>query len=42
MNNKYDVLIVGAGFAGATAVNILAHKNKKVLIVEKLNHIQIF
>ena len=37
---KYDYLIVGAGFAGAVAAERLASKhNKKVLIVEKRNHI---
>ncbi len=37
---KYDYLIVGAGFAGAVAAERLASQhNKKVLIVEKRNHI---
>lgn len=36
----YDYLIIGAGFAGAVAAERLAsQKNKKVLIVEKRNHI---
>ena len=37
---KYDYLIVGAGFSGAVmAERIASHLNKKVLIVEKRNHI---
>jgi UDP-galactopyranose mutase len=37
---KYNYLIVGAGFAGSVMAERLAsQKNKKVLIVEKRNHI---
>ncbi len=37
---KYDYLIVGAGFAGAVAAERLAmQQNKKILLVEKRNHI---
>ncbi len=37
---KYDYLIVGAGFAGAVmAERIASQLNKKVLVVEKRNHI---
>ncbi len=37
---KYDYLIVGAGFVGTVAAERLAsQQNKKVLIVEKRNHI---
>ncbi|MDP3148722.1 MAG: UDP-galactopyranose mutase [Ignavibacteria bacterium] len=37
---KYDYLIVGAGFAGAVMAERLASQsNKKVLIVEKRNHV---
>jgi len=37
---KYDYIIVGAGFAGAvTAERLASQQNKKVLIVEKRNHI---
>ena len=37
---KYDYIIVGAGFAGAVAAERLASQyNKKILIVEKRNHI---
>lgn len=31
---KYDVIVVGAGFAGATIANILANKGKKVLVID--------
>lgn len=37
--NNYDVIIVGAGFAGSTVANKLANKGKKVLVLEKRNHI---
>ena len=33
---KYDVIIVGAGFAGATLANKFSRDNKKVLICIKL------
>ena len=37
---KYDFMIVGAGFAGAVlAERIASQLNKKVLIVDKRNHI---
>ncbi|MEI7813103.1 MAG: NAD(P)-binding protein, partial [Ignavibacteria bacterium] len=37
---KYDYLIVGAGFAGAVmAERIATQLNKKVILVEKRNHI---
>ena len=37
---KYDYLIVGAGFAGSVmAERIASQLNKKVLLVEKRNHI---
>jgi UDP-galactopyranose mutase len=35
----FDYLVVGAGLAGAVMAERLASKNKKVLIVEKRNHI---
>jgi UDP-galactopyranose mutase len=35
----YDVIIVGAGTAGCVAARKLAEQNKKVLIIEKKNHI---
>ncbi len=34
-----DYLIVGAGITGITAANILANKNKKVVVLEKREHI---
>lgn len=33
-----DVIIIGAGFAGATVANVLANKGKNVLIIDKRNH----
>ena len=33
--NDYDVLIIGAGPAGATAAALLAEKGRKVLVLEK-------
>lgn len=38
-NNMKDVIIIGAGFAGATVANVLANKGKNVLIIDKRNHI---
>lgn len=35
----YDVIIVGAGFAGATLARKFADDNKKVLVLEKRSHI---
>lgn len=35
----YDILIVGAGFAGATMARLLADAGKRVLVIEKRNHI---
>ena len=32
---KYDYLIVGSGLFGATCANLLAKKNKKVLVIDK-------
>lgn len=38
--NKYDYLIVGSGFSGATIAELLATQlNKKILLVEKRDHI---
>ena len=36
---KYDYLIVGAGLFGATCANLLAKKGKKVLVIDRRNHI---
>ena len=35
----YDFIVVGAGFAGATCANILANAGKKVLVIDKRDHI---
>ena len=32
-NSMKDVIIIGAGFAGATVANVLANKGKDVLII---------
>jgi UDP-galactopyranose mutase len=36
---NWDVVVVGAGLAGATAARILAERDYTVLVVERLNHI---
>lgn len=36
---KYDYLIVGAGLFGATFANLAKKANKKVLVIDKRNHI---
>ena len=36
---EFDYLIVGAGFAGATAANLLAREGKKILLIDKNDHI---
>lgn len=35
----YDVIVVGAGFAGTVLAKKFANQNKKVLVIEKRNHI---
>lgn len=35
VTNMYDVIVVGAGFAGATVANRLASKSKKILVIDK-------
>ena len=37
--SNYDVIIVGAGFAGATVAQQCAEKGQKVLVIEKRKHI---
>lgn len=39
MNTKYDYLIVGAGLYGATFARLATDYGKKVLVVDKRNHI---
>lgn len=36
---RYDYLIVGAGFAGSVLAERLSSENKKVLLIDKRNHI---
>jgi UDP-galactopyranose mutase len=36
---KYDYVIIGAGLAGITMANLLANKDKKILVMEKRDHI---
>ena len=36
---KYDYIIVGAGLFGATFANLAKKDNKKVLVIDKRNHI---
>lgn len=36
---KYDYLIVGSGLFGATCANLLNKKGKKVLVIDRRNHI---
>lgn len=35
----FDVIVAGAGFAGAVAARILAENNKKVLVIERRRHV---
>lgn len=37
--NRFDYLIVGAGFAGSVCAAELARSGKKILIIDKRNHI---
>ena len=39
MNGNFDVLAVGAGYAGAVAARALAEKGKKVLVLERRDHV---
>jgi len=36
---KYDIWIAGAGYAGAVSARVLAEKGKKVLVLERRDHI---
>lgn len=39
MNNRYDFLIVGAGFFGATFARRVTDAGKKCLVIDKNNHV---
>lgn len=39
MKEQYDVLVVGAGYAGAVAARTLAEKGKRVLVLERRSHV---
>ena len=39
MKEQYDVLVVGAGYAGAVAARALAEKGKRVLVLERRSHV---
>ena len=39
MKEQYDVLAVGAGYAGAVAARALAEKGKRVLVLERRSHV---
>ena len=39
MSYKYDFLVVGSGLYGATFANLAIQDKKKVLVIEKRNHI---
>jgi len=39
LNGNFDVLAVGAGYAGAVAARALAEKGKKVLVLERRDHV---
>ena len=38
-NKKYDYVIAGSGLYGATFAHEAKKKNKKVLVIEKRNHV---
>lgn len=39
MEKQYDILVAGAGYAGAVAARALAEKGKKALVLERRDHI---
>ena len=39
MEQTFDVLIAGAGYAGAVCARSLAEGGKKVLVLERRNHV---
>lgn len=38
-DKEYDIVVIGAGFAGATIANKMANYGKKVLIIDKRDHV---
>lgn len=38
MEQQYDILVAGAGYAGAVSARALAEKGKKVLVLERRDH----
>jgi UDP-galactopyranose mutase len=39
LSDRYDVLVVGAGFAGAVCAERLANAGKRVLVIDKRRHV---
>lgn len=39
LNQEYDVLVIGAGYAGAVAARALAERGKRILVLERRNHV---
>ena len=39
MSERYDVLVVGAGYAGAVAARALAERGRRVLVLERRSHV---
>ena len=39
IREEYDVIVVGAGFAGSVMARCFAEDEKKVLVIDKRNHI---
>jgi UDP-galactopyranose mutase len=39
MERSFDILVVGAGYAGSVAARALAEQGKRVLILERRNHV---
>jgi UDP-galactopyranose mutase len=37
--NNFDYIVIGAGFAGSVVARMMADNNKKVLVIDKRNHI---
>src|SRR6187402_2601811 len=39
MNKVYDIVVIGAGISGSTLAERYAHSGKKVLVIEKRDHV---